>query len=151
MLLIFTTALKGKYYSSFLMRISDPRWFRNLSQRRNGICLRSCNRFSVLACEGRGGKCQKVGFERSPGACVINTKLHYRKGLRFILKQNTFVHLFLCLCTYSFIKYIYIEDFKQHTEIIHWVSKNDSERREKMRERIWIRLAEQTSVNLGKH
>lgn len=111
------------------MRISDPRWLRNLPQRKTGVCLRSCNRFSVLVCEGCGGKCQEVGFERSPGVCVINTKLYYRKGLRFILKLNTFVHLFLCLCIYSFIKYIYIEDFKQHTEIIHWVSKNEWKKR----------------------
>lgn len=39
---------------------------------------------------------------------VINSKPYYRKGLRFIVKQDKFVHLFLCTSTHLFYIYIYI-------------------------------------------
>ena len=93
----------------------------------------------------------EMGLERSSGVYVINSKPYYRKGLRFIVEQDKFVHLFLCTSTH--LLYIYIYDFRQYTKIMHKMSKNESDRKDEGEDimELGIRLVEQTSVNLGRH
>ena len=94
-------------------------------------------------------------LERSSGVYIINSKPYYRKGLRFIIKQDKFVHLFLCTSTHLFMIYIYIYiyDFMQYTKIMHKMSKNESDRKDEGEDimELGIRLAEQMSMNLGRH
>lgn len=84
-------------------------------------------------CVGRMGreKWQKMRLE-SPQECVlINTKMYYRKGLGYILRQDKFVHLSPCPSTHLLNIFTYgISSSIQKT------SKNEGERREKMRERM---------------